>query len=248
MTHENIFDGIDDEEVWCSTPTNRFLAFASSQINSFSDKISEFNIQIGEKTISVRNYNTAAENGCESNQELKCKNNLIEEIKEIDISKQPQINESIKELIPLQKREDFSNRQDVVNKASLRHLKKYYLNIFKAQNSKIVRTRFCNTKSSEFMMAIKKTFKVEFDSIKAPKDLNYYLMGILKLRDISRMGCSDETKRYVVDFLDCWRNYSKIKFDRLFRSKNFQVLWKIYISKNPFSGNCESLIQNLEDF
>ena len=150
-------------------------------------------------------------------------------------------------MIPLQKKEDFLNRQDVVNKASLRHLKKYYLNIFKAQNSKIVRTRFCNTKSSEFMMAITKTFKDEFDSIKAPKDLNYYLMGILKLRDIRRMSCSDETKRNVVDFLDCWRNYSKIKFDRLSRGKNFQVLWKIYISKNPFSENCELLIQNLED-
>ena len=42
----------------------------------------------------------------------------------------------------------FSNRQDVINKSSLRHLKKFYVDIFKHDNLKLVRSRFCNLKSS----------------------------------------------------------------------------------------------------
>ena len=142
---------------------------------------------------------------------------------------------------------DLSNRQDVVNKAFLRHLKRYYLNIFKNSNARIVRARFWNAKSSEVMQAIKRTFKWEFENICVPQELYYYLMGILKLKDISRMYCSDETKRDVLALLDCWRHYSKTKFDQLFWSSHIQVLCKNFVSKNPSNENCVSLIQNMKD-
>ena len=57
------------------------------------------------------------------------------------------------------KMKEFSKRHDVINKISLRHLRKYYLNIFKANNLRIVRARFCNVKSSDIMQAVKRTFE-----------------------------------------------------------------------------------------
>ena len=45
-------------------------------------------------------------------------------------------------LNPHQASRDLSMRQDVINKHSLRSLKKFYTNIFKQKNLKIVRTRF----------------------------------------------------------------------------------------------------------
>ena len=51
---------------------------------------------------------------------------------------------------------DFSKRQDVINKASLRHMRKYYVDHFKKKNPKIIRARFCNVRSTEAMNAVKK--------------------------------------------------------------------------------------------
>ena len=132
------------------------------------------------------------------------RNKIEEELKQTSID---QLSEQLKDVDKDSKlssnRTDLSNRQDVVNKAFLRHLKRYYLNIFKNSNVRIVRARFCNAKSSEVMQAIKRTFKCEFEDICVPQELYYYLMGILKLKDISRMFCSDETKRDVLALLDC---------------------------------------------
>ena len=78
---------------------------------------------------------------------------------------------------------ELSKRQDVVNKISLRHLRKYYLNIFKAKNLRIVRSRFCNVKSSDIMQAIKRTFESEFSNMQEPKDL-YYICFLIFFKNV----------------------------------------------------------------
>ena len=80
---------------------------------------------------------------------------------------------------------DLSMRQDVVNKASLRHMRKFYVDIFKQQNLKLVRARFCNAKNTEVFRAVKKTFDKDFETESLPVDFFHYLIGILKARDIS---------------------------------------------------------------
>ena len=80
---------------------------------------------------------------------------------------------------------DLSMRQDVINKASLRHMKKFYVDIFKQQNLKLVRARFCNAKNTEVFRAVKKTFDKDFETKSLPVDFFHYLIGILKARDIS---------------------------------------------------------------
>ena len=86
-------------------------------------------------------------------------------------------------LLSHQKSRDLSMRQDVVNKHSLRSIKKFYTNIFKQKNIRIVRTRFCNVSNGEIVKAAKKTFRQEFRSESLPKDFFHYLAGILKFKD-----------------------------------------------------------------
>ena len=95
---------------------------------------------------------------------------------------------------------DLSNRQDVVNKASLRHMKKYYTNIFKMKNMRLLRTRYCNSKMSCILRAVKKTFKAYFESESLPDYFYYYIIGVLKLKDVSLMNCDNKTIQDVNNF------------------------------------------------
>ena len=95
---------------------------------------------------------------------------------------------------------DLSHRQDVVNKASLRQMKKYYNNIFKMKNMRLVRTRYRNIKISEITRAVKKTFKTDFENESLPNYFYFYIIGVLKLKDISSINCDDTTIQEVNDF------------------------------------------------
>ena len=139
-------------------------------------------------------------------------------------------------------KKDLSNRQDVVNKAWLRHMRKYYADMFKRENTKIVRKRYCNIKPSEIMRAIKLTFNKELDNENLPSDFYYYIIGILKIKDVFRMNCSNQTKHEVFDFHDWWRNYSKLKYDALFTSKWLNILLKNFVLKNPSNKKYQLLI------
>ena len=118
---------------------------------------------------------------------------------------------------------DFSNRQDVVNKAALRKMRKYYLKVFKSSNKKLVRLRFCNLKSSEIIRAAKTFLKNELGVEADLDELCYYLIGILKIRNLLKMQWSENTKHEVNQFLDWVRNYSKNKFDKLFKSESLKL-------------------------
>ena len=141
----------------------------------------------------------------------------------------------------MKKKINLSSRQDVVNKSILRQMRKYYLNVFKNTNSKIVRLRFCNVKSSEITRAIKGIISREFESESYPNDLHYYLIGILKIKDVSRMKWDLAIKRDVSDFLNCTREYSNIKFESLFKSIWLRTLFKNFISKIDRNNQIQSL-------
>ena len=130
-----------------------------------------------------------------------------------------------------------------MNKAALRQMRKFYSNIFKKNNPKIVRRRFCNAKSSEVKRAIKSIVENEFGSVDCFKDLQYYLLGILKIKDILRMNWNNTIKSEVMDFIEWIRDYSSIKFTKLFKSKWLRILCKHFISKNERNDKMKSLIQ-----
>ena len=143
---------------------------------------------------------------------------------------------------------DLSMRQDVVNKSSLRKMKKFYQDVFKQHNLKLVRARFCNAKSSEVLRAIKRTSERYFDTKSLPVDFYHYLIGILKARDISWAKCSRQIKMEVFEFLDCSRNYSKMKFETLFKSQWLRILWRRFLSQNIEKEKYQMMQQEIEKY
>ena len=91
---------------------------------------------------------------------------------------------TIEKIQKLSKAKDFSNRQDVINKAALRKMRKYYSDMFKSANKKLVRLRFCNSKSREIMRATKTILKNEFGEEADIDEVCYYLIGILKIKNL----------------------------------------------------------------
>ena len=64
---------------------------------------------------------------------------------------------------------------------------------------RLVRTRYCNVKTTEIK---KRTFKADFASENLPANFYHYMIGVLKLKDISRMNCDSITIQEVDDFHD----------------------------------------------
>ena len=145
-------------------------------------------------------------------------------------------------------KKDLSKRQDVVNKVWLRHMRKYYSNIFKKENAKIVRSRYWNTKASEITRAIKRTFNKEFETEILPVEFYSYLIGILKIKDINTMKWSLQTKIEIADFHDWWRNYSKHKYYALFKNESLKILWRKFVSENSSNQKYQSLIHEFKQF
>ena len=143
---------------------------------------------------------------------------------------------------------DLSKRQDVVNKAWLRHMRKYYSDIFKKKNTRIVRSRFWNIRTSEIIRAIMRTFSKDFETEILPAEFYSYLIGILKIKDIYKMNWNLRTKKEVSDFHDWWRNYSKHKYDALFTSDWLKILWRKFVSENSSNQKYQSLIHEFTQF
>ena len=207
-------------------------------------------IDISQFTAQIENLNTPKLNNQtwpDSSNNVLNSNSIIDNLTREEKKLDKEIDSLIEGLTQnLSKRnsskKDLSKRQDVVNKAWLRHMRKYYSDIFKKENTKIVRSRYWNTKASEITRAIKRTFNKEFETEILPVKFYSYLIGILKLKDINKMKWSLQTKKEVSNFHDWWRNYSKIKYDALFRSEWLKILWRKFVSSDSSNQKYQSLI------
>ena len=65
-----------------------------------------------------------------------------------------------------------------------------------------MRTRYCNAKTTEITRAVKRTFKADFASENIPANFYHYMVGVLKLKDVSRMNYDNITVQNVNDFHD----------------------------------------------
>ena len=74
---------------------------------------------------------------------------------------------------------------------------------------RLVRARYCNIKINEIIRAVKKTF-FNFESKSITDYFYYYIIGVLKLIDISWMNCDYITIQDVNDFNEWFRKYKKL--------------------------------------
>ena len=234
---------MEDASVWCSTPRNRLFAAAITKASETSI-ITSF----GENSTLCK---TGDQKFVDSSEIMKDEQKENHEASRQSSEEDKQLSQGNYELTKdmlnsHQTSRDLSMRQDVINKHSLRSWKKFYINIFKQKNLKIVRTRFWNVSNAEIMKAVKKTFGKEFKPKNLPKDFFYYLTGILKFKGVRNMNWSSKIKDDINDFHDCCKNYSKRKFNALFKSQCFKIMWKEFISKNDLDEKFRFLIKKIE--
>ena len=233
-----MIDDIDGDRICCSTPKNKLL-------NSECDKLcksSSFKIlNVNFNTLKTDNqiWPNLSKDSLNSNFIHDNASKEIQPIGEMQYLDESLSKDSSEKTTPVR---DLSKRQDVVNKAWLRHMRKYYTNIFKRENIKILRSRYWNTKTTEIVRNIKRTFKDLFNVDSLPIDFYHYLIGILKLKDISKMKWSHQVIREVADFHDWLRNYSNIKYEDLFKSEWLRILWRKFVENDPTNEKYQSLI------
>ena len=165
-----MFSDVDGDVIWWSTPTNKILEFTINFDERLTESIQGIdNIDKEDNKVLAFSLNSINKlNSHDGFGKISISSNLEETIIENNESKNTT--------------KDFSMRNDVLNKASLRRMKKYYAGIFKQKNSKIVKARFRNVRSSEMIEAVKNTFKSMFETEDISEDFYYYLMGIIKLK------------------------------------------------------------------
>ncbi|CAI2382405.1 unnamed protein product [Moneuplotes crassus] len=125
-------------------------------------------------------------------------------------------------------------RKDVLQKPLLRMVRRYFRDIFKSQNTKIVRKRYINCRAKEISLCMKHLLSELFPQLEITEDLIYYTMGILNLRTIQRLSCSRSVKDEISDFQLCCKKFSQKRLTKAMQSKSLRVL-------------CGYLVENCED-
>ena len=115
-------------------------------------------------------------------------------------------------------------RSDVQYKASIRLVRRYYKDLFKAKNQKIVKKRYINCQVEDIYENMKKTLQGRIPQEFITEDLIYYTIGILNLREVNDLPCSPEVRIEIEKLLSCVRNFSKFKYVKAFKSMNFRIL------------------------
>lgn len=116
------------------------------------------------------------------------------------------------------KRPDFKSRD------SLRYVRKYFLQIYKAQNAHIVRKRYVNCSVDDLTSTMKATLLTIFSREMISDDFVAYMIGIMGFKSPSKLRCSPQVKRGIHIFLDTVRNFSLQKLERIMKCENLRFL------------------------
>ena len=241
----SVLEEIENIEAWCSTPTNRYSKSWDGTIeraktfNEFTDAlkhIEEAKVSESKSLPSDQHDNKYVQSPsfCISIDHKPC-NDMLSKVEGNQNVAQIHLNQaesiSISESI-CDRTYDFSKRHDVRNKSAIRLFRKYYLNLFKKMNQKFVRMRFWNVKWKDFVIAIEKLLLDVFQI--QDRDIVYYLLGVLKFKDMRRINWGTEIKREIKEFQDWVTNYTKAKFLNVLKSNCFQTLVANALNKNAF--------------
>jgi superfamily II RNA helicase len=110
-------------------------------------------------------------------------------------------------------------RPDIKLKYSIRALRKYFRDQFRTHHAKLINKRIVNCTPKEIYNAVSDLLTNVLEFPDCDKDTIFYLIGILDLKQVNRMSCTQIIKNEVNEFLDCVRVFSKGKFKRIFKSK-----------------------------
>ena len=121
---------------------------------------------------------------------------------------------------------DLTPRSDVTNKTCLRKIRRHYYELFKKMNSKLVRKRFWNVRNTYIFSGLKKMLQKIMPKEEITKSLQYYLIGIFKIKTLEKFKFEQDVSDEVSEFLSWDSSYSSNKFKKLFKSQNLRTLCK----------------------
>ena len=143
----------------------------------------------------------------------------IQKCPKIEDSKQPK-NRSTK----YPKRLNLSSRSDVLNKSSIRKLRRHFWALFK--NNSNPRTFWSGKLPFARVLKTMKTILIKtYDKEIFDDDMCMFIIGIAKLTQIKNLEINHQIKYNVHEFFEWWNRYSKEKFIRLIQNKYVKQLW-----------------------
>ncbi|CAI2379966.1 unnamed protein product [Moneuplotes crassus] len=137
-------------------------------------------------------------------------------------------------------------RKDIQQKTPLRFLRRYFRDLFKQNNPKIVRKRYVHSRT-RFIFARVKILLKDVCGIQDTDDqLVYFVIGIIDLRKPSKLTCLPETKEAISDFLVCIRRFSQRRFFKAIQSRCLYTLccWMLGNIEDPRMKTLEELVQS----
>ena len=81
-----------------------------------------------------------------------------------------------------------ANKPDTEYKASIRLVRRFFRDFFKAKNPELVKKRYTNCKISDIYQSMAETLKCKLSEELVTKDLVYYTIGILNLRNSKHLS------------------------------------------------------------
>ena len=127
-----------------------------------------------------------------------------------------------------------NKKEGVYNKAMLRMIRRYYLNLFKQENKKLVRKRFIRVKTYESIKGAKKMVAKYFPKYTSGQ-LHYFLVRLFGCKYKSMnppKNTAEERGDFVEDTID---NYTQKKFERLHKIPEFKIIFR-HIFEDKMKG------------
>ncbi|CAI2367764.1 unnamed protein product [Moneuplotes crassus] len=115
-------------------------------------------------------------------------------------------------------------RLDIKKKKALRDVRKFYKDSFKSKNVEIMKQRYINC---SFEMIFEGTQWTLMDAIPqefVTDELVYYTIGILGIKKLSEINCSNKLKNEISQYFEAVRRFTLRSFNFTIKSDNFVTL------------------------
>ncbi|CAI2362054.1 unnamed protein product [Moneuplotes crassus] len=118
------------------------------------------------------------------------------------------LNADEKHFILLSNSSKEKTRGDMEVKKAFRLIRKFYKNLFKSNNSEIVRKRYTNCDSSQLFLGMRNMLQTIMPDDLITDDIVHYTIGILGIIKKHKLECSEALKQEVADFLETSRHFT----------------------------------------
>ena len=127
----------------------------------------------------------------------------------------------------------ISERRDVIEKAVLRSIKRFYLNEFRKDNKNIIHKRYKNVTNSIILKGFIKTCSRLFGDIPGLNEIAQFLMIISSVKSTSAYKFSKEIQKKASIVNSVMHKYSYKKWKKIFEIRELGFAFKYVYENHP---------------